>query len=244
MTSIDSLTPSDGATVILSRPSAPSTVIWQSMHDIGLATLFGSSLWNAVAQPLPHGEAPVETTPLAAAVIEAEERHRFRPVEYGAVAVTVISAVALAIATRRRRHAGTAVLHLALTGAAIGTAIWSDVIKRRLSDVERMAAPLVATAPPVAPPVKTAEPTATWPGDAEQMDWPGADEFTMDDAVPTPLDEAIRLERTARASAWTAAAVSGGLVLLDALSHARDRRMASTAGATAPVPAPAAQIDR
>lgn len=219
------------------------TLMWQSMHDVGVATWFGSSLWNAIAPPLPHGEAPVEATPVVAAVVEAEERHRFRPIEYGAIALTLVSAAGLSLATRGYRHRGTAAAHLLLTGAAVGSAIWSSVVARRLEDAERMAAGTVDIPPHVDPESATlsvvpdtrghtqghtdGRTQATWPGDPDSMEWPDTEEFMVTETMPTPLDEAIRLERTARIASWTTAGLTAGLLALDAISHARARRIAN-----------------
>lgn len=220
----------------MSTLTAPRTLIWQSMHDVGVATWFGSSVWNAVAPPLPHGEAPMEATPAVAAVMEAEEKHRFRPIEYGAIALTLVSAVGLGIATRGQRHPGTAAAHIVLTGAAVGTSIWSRIVARRLEDAERIAASTVGVPPRVDPDstpltvVPESKGRASWPGDREGMEWPDegqfdTDEFMVTETMPTPLDEAISLERTARLASWATAGLTGAILALDALSHARARRI-------------------
>jgi hypothetical protein len=193
-------------------------------------------VWNAVAPPLPHGEAPIEATPGVTAVLEAEERHRFRPVEYGAIALTLVSAVGLGIATRGQRHPGTAAAHIVLTSAAVGTAIWSRIVARRLEDAERIAANSVGLPPhadPDSTPLTVVPEHAgrpTWPGDREGMEWPDeagfdTDEFMVTESMPTPLDEAISLERTARLASWATAGLTGAILALDALSHARARRI-------------------
>jgi len=223
----------------MSTLTAPRTLMWQSLHDVGVATWFGSSLWSAVAPPLAHGEAPVEATPAVAAAVEAEERHRFRPIEYGAIALTLVSALGLGIATRGQRHRGTAAAHIVLTGAAVGTAIWSGIVTRRLEDAERIAAATVDLPPHVEPDsaplsvVPEDGPRPTWPGDPEEVAWPPTHEFMINEAAPSPLDEAIRLERTARIASWATAGFTAALLGLDALSHARARRILADRGMAA-----------
>jgi hypothetical protein len=62
------------------------------------------------------------------------------------------------------------------------------------------------------------------------MEWPDegrfdTDEFMVTETMPTPLDEAISLERTARLASWATAGLTGAILALDALSHARARRI-------------------
>jgi len=110
-----------------------SELAWRSLHDLGLATWFGGSVFGSVA--LPH-ESPADATGSTEAAVteqlEGESWQRFSPVLTGAMVAHLIGGAGLIFWNRgRHKHQdgvmATTVVKSALTVAAVGLTIGAAV---------------------------------------------------------------------------------------------------------------------
>jgi len=123
-----------------------SELAWRSLHDLGLATWFGGSVFGSVAlpheQPAASAEWPQDAA--AAAQLEGESWQRFSPVLTGAMAAHLLGGAGL-IAWNRGRHRHqdgvmtTTVVKSALTVAAVALTVGAAVQGSRSERLRRRA---------------------------------------------------------------------------------------------------------
>jgi uncharacterized membrane protein len=122
-----------------------SELAWRSLHDLGLATWFGGSVFGSVALPHEHPAASAEwPEDSAAAQLEGESWQRFSPVLTGAMAAHLLGGAGL-IAWNRGRHRHqdgvmtTTIVKSALTVAAVALTVGAAVQGTRSERLRRRA---------------------------------------------------------------------------------------------------------
>lgn len=110
-----------------------SELAWRSLHDLGLATWFGGSVFGSVAlahHPRSTGAEPEETE--AAGLLEGEAWQRFSPVLSGAMVAHLVGGAGLIIWNRDRHRyqdgvTATTVAKSAITVAAVALTVTASV---------------------------------------------------------------------------------------------------------------------
>lgn len=129
-----------------------SELAWRSLHDLGLATWFGGSVFGSVALPhdnaehggAQHGSTAGNATSSTAEKVEGESWQRFSPVLTGAMVAHLVGGAGL-IAWNRGRHRHqdgvmtTTVVKSALTAAAVALTVGAAVQGTRSERLRRQA---------------------------------------------------------------------------------------------------------